>query len=106
MNKSELSIVASSEDTFIASETYSYGPSWDTIPDAGLQANAPFHNESCDNRVTELECVEEAAGPRGRNTQAGAIWPSSEDRQPDLGFWLLHRSADRHDQWERLLRRS
>jgi lipopolysaccharide/colanic/teichoic acid biosynthesis glycosyltransferase len=106
MNKSELSIMASSEEALIASETYSYGPSWDTIPDGGVQTNAPFHSKRSDNRAKGLECVEETAGPSGRDTQAGAIWPSSEDRQPDLGFWLLHRSADRHDQWERLLRLS
>ena len=34
------------------------------------------------------------------------MWVSHrwKTRRPDLGFWLLHRSADRHDQWERLLR--
>jgi lipopolysaccharide/colanic/teichoic acid biosynthesis glycosyltransferase len=98
--------MASSEDAFVASETYSHETPWDTIPNAGLQTNTPCRNKSYDNRVTGLECVEEAASHRGRDAQAVEIWPSSEDRQPDLGFWLLHRSADRHDQWERLLRPS
>jgi lipopolysaccharide/colanic/teichoic acid biosynthesis glycosyltransferase len=106
MNNSELSIMASSEDAFIVPETVNYGTSWDTRSNAGSQTNALSRNESCDNRGTGLECVEEAASHRGRDTQAGAIRPSSEDRQHDLGFWLLHRSADRHDQWERLLRLS
>ena len=79
MNNSELSLVTSSEDAFIASETHSYGASWDTIPDAGVQTSAPFRNEGCDSRVAELECVEEASSHRGRDTQAGVGFPSLED---------------------------
>jgi lipopolysaccharide/colanic/teichoic acid biosynthesis glycosyltransferase len=101
MNNSELSTVTSSQEAFIASESYSYAASSrDTIPNVGLQTHG------CDDRVAGLECVKEAASHRIRETHAASIWESSEDRRPDFGFWLLHRSAERHDQWERLLKPS
>jgi len=97
MNNSELSIMTSSEDAFTAPQSYVSTPSWDS------QNNASFHNGCCDNRVTEVECVETAASHDVRGTQAAEIWPWSA-KQPDPGFWLLYGSADRHDQWERLRR--
>jgi lipopolysaccharide/colanic/teichoic acid biosynthesis glycosyltransferase len=104
MKNSELSIITSSEDAFTESETNGYPNSWETRPNGASQGNTLFRTGSCDHRVTRVECVEAAASRRVRETQAVEIRASSEARQHDLGFWLLHRSADRHDQWERLLR--
>jgi lipopolysaccharide/colanic/teichoic acid biosynthesis glycosyltransferase len=106
MNNSELSIMTSAEEAFTASETYVYPPSRDNRPNEAVQDNAFLRNENCDNRRTEVGCVEATANHSVRGTQTLEVRPWSEDRQPDLGFWLLHRSADRHDQWERLLRLS
>src|SRR5260370_35444008 len=104
MNNSELSIITSSEDAFTASETNGYPTSWETRPNAASQSKRLSRTGSCGPRVTRVECVEAAASRRVRETQAVEIRASSEARQHDLGLWLLHRSADRHDQWERLLR--
>ncbi len=50
--------------------------------------------------------MEELADNHGRGTRPAEIWSWHEVIQPDLGLWLLlHGSADRHDQWERLRRR-
>ncbi len=106
MNSSELSIMTSSEDAFNASETYVYPPSRDTHPEEGSQSNTQFHNGNCDNRITGVEYVETSASHGVRDTYAVEVRPWLKARQPDLGFWLLHRSADRPNQWERLLRLS
>ena len=104
MNNSELSIIPSSEDAFTASETYGHPTPWETRPNEASQSNTFFHTGSCDHRITRGECVEAAASRHVREIQAAEIRPSWGARQHDLGFWLLRRSADRHDQWERLLR--
>jgi lipopolysaccharide/colanic/teichoic acid biosynthesis glycosyltransferase len=102
MNNSEPSIMTSSEDAFAVPQTYA--PSCDNRSNERSQNNAPFHNECCGSRVTEVECMETAASHDVRDRQGVEVWPWSEAKQPDLGFWLLYGSADRHDQWERLRR--
>jgi lipopolysaccharide/colanic/teichoic acid biosynthesis glycosyltransferase len=106
MNNSELSTMTSSVNVFTASGPYVDPPSWKVHPHEGLQGNPLFGNGTCDNRITGVESVEAASSDYVRDTQSVEVWPCSEDRQPDLGLWLLHRYADRLDQWERLLRLS
>jgi lipopolysaccharide/colanic/teichoic acid biosynthesis glycosyltransferase len=106
MNNSELSTIPSSEDAFAASETYACPRSWDTPPNKGSQSNALFGGGNCDDRVIGVESVEAASDHGVWGAQAVEVQQRLEARQPDLGLWLLHGSADRHDQWERLLRLS
>jgi|ERR1700730_3761055 len=101
MNNSELSITTSSEEAFTAPETYAYPPS-----NEAAQRSAFLRNGNCDSRLTEAECVEVPANHGNRGSQTIEVQPWPEARQPDLGFWLLHRSAHRHGQWDRLLRHS
>jgi lipopolysaccharide/colanic/teichoic acid biosynthesis glycosyltransferase len=104
MKNSGLSIITSSEDAFTVSETKGYPNSWETRPNGTSQNNTLFRTGSCDHRVTRGECEEAATSRRVRELHSVEIRPSTEARQHDLGFWLLHRSDDRHDRWERLLR--
>jgi lipopolysaccharide/colanic/teichoic acid biosynthesis glycosyltransferase len=50
----------------------------------------------------ESSTINSAAGNGRRNAQSVEVRPGSS--QPDLGLWLLDRSAKRYDQWERILR--
>lgn len=97
MNNSELSIMNTSEDVFTAPQPAVYPP----CCDERSQNNALFRNACCDNRTTQVECVE-AISREGVRDSRSHPWGKVE--QPDLGLWLLHRSANRHDQWEWLRR--
>jgi lipopolysaccharide/colanic/teichoic acid biosynthesis glycosyltransferase len=97
--------MTSSEDVFTASQTYVTQPSRNNVPNERSQNNAPFHNECCNNRLTEVERLKTVADHGVRSTRAAEGRPWSETKQPDLGLWLLlYGSADRHDQWEQLRR--
>lgn len=101
MNNSELSIITSSEDVFPAPRTYVGSRHWEDFPNQRSRNNAPLHNGCCDNRTTEVGCVEATS----RKNVRDVLSRSSEDvEQPDLGLWLLHGLPDRHDQWDRLWR--
>jgi lipopolysaccharide/colanic/teichoic acid biosynthesis glycosyltransferase len=105
MNNSELSMMTSSEDVFIASQTYVSRSSRNKVPNERSQNDALLHNGCCDNRVTEVERLEAVADYDVRRTLAVEVWPGPEAKQPDRGLWLLlYGSADRHDQWEQLRR--
>jgi lipopolysaccharide/colanic/teichoic acid biosynthesis glycosyltransferase len=92
MNNSEPSTINSTEDVFIASET----------PKKGSQSNTLCRNTSRDNRLAAMECAQAATGDDIQDTRT--IEVRSGASQPDLGLWLLHRSAKRYDRWERILR--
>jgi lipopolysaccharide/colanic/teichoic acid biosynthesis glycosyltransferase len=104
MNNSELSIMTSSEDTFITPQPYVYSQYWDNAPNERLQDEVLFQDGRCDGGVIDVEGVEATSGQDIRDTWAVETHPWSEVVQPDLGLWLLHSSANRHDQWERLRR--
>jgi lipopolysaccharide/colanic/teichoic acid biosynthesis glycosyltransferase len=91
MNNSELSTINSTEDVFIASKT----------PEKGSQSNTLRRNTSRDNRLAEMECGQAATGDDIQDTRTVEV--RSGTSQPDLGLWLLHRSAKRHHRWERIL---
>jgi len=104
MNNSELSTVDSPEEAFIASETYVSLPSYEASPKKGSQSNTLCRDENCDRRVTGVECGQAAAGNDSRDTRTVEVQLGAS--QPDLGLWLLDRSAKRYDRWERILRAS
>ncbi len=91
MNNSELSGAASSEDSFMAPQTYVYPSTWDNFPEKPLQNNSLFQG------VTGVEGTKLVAD---YNIQGR--WVEGEIEQIDLGLWLLHSSGARPNQWERL----
>jgi lipopolysaccharide/colanic/teichoic acid biosynthesis glycosyltransferase len=102
MNNSELSITASSEGEFVAQQTYTSQQYWDNSPIERFQSNAPFHDEYSSGGSIDVEHVKGTAGTNVQDMETMAPPPSSEIMQPDLGLWLLHRAASRHDQWKQL----
>jgi lipopolysaccharide/colanic/teichoic acid biosynthesis glycosyltransferase len=101
MNNSELSIMTSSEDVFTAPQAYVSPPCCEDFPNERARSNALFHNGCCNNKITEVECVEATSSEDVRDSRSH---PWGKVKQPDRGLWLLHGSANRHDQWERLRR--
>lgn len=99
MNHSELSIKNSAEDAIIASETYV--PCCDDPANKVWQSNRLRSKADGTNGVTGVERAQAAAIDDIRPTWAVEV--GSGARQPDLGLWLLRRSAKRSSQWERLL---
>ncbi|MCU1250206.1 MAG: sugar transferase [Edaphobacter sp.] len=97
MNNSELSVITSSEDVLTKSRTHTRRSTRNSIERS--RSSAPSDDNKCsDNRKTDVYRGEELADDDIR----GPL-PSWEVKQPDVGLWLLlHGSADRHDQWERL----
>jgi hypothetical protein len=69
----------------------------------GPQSSTASCNENFDNRVTGVECAQ-AAGNENRDKRTVEV--RSVASQPDLGLWLLDRSAKQSDQWESILRAS
>jgi lipopolysaccharide/colanic/teichoic acid biosynthesis glycosyltransferase len=104
MNNSELSIMTSQEDTFTPHQAYVYPPPRSNFPDDCPQGNKPFRDECCDDQAVGVECLEATAIHNGRGAQPVELPPRSRAERPDRGLWLLYRSADRHDEWERLRR--
>lgn len=92
MNNSQLSRAVSSMGVFTTAQPHTSWYSRNNL-------------ERCDNRVLEVDPgkkVADDSGPRAREAESR---PHPELKQPDLGLWLLlYRSADSHDQWERLRR--
>jgi len=104
MNNSELSIVTSSEDAFGTPQSYAYPSYWDDSPNKSMQYEARFHDGCRDGGVIDVERVEATSGHDVLDTDAEEIHPWSDVLQPDLGLWLLHGAATRHDQWKRFLK--
>ncbi len=63
-----------------------------------------LRDEDCDDRSVAVEDIEVLASAYGRSAKPIEAPERSRAEQPDLGLWLLHRSADRHEEWERLRR--
>jgi lipopolysaccharide/colanic/teichoic acid biosynthesis glycosyltransferase len=102
MNNSDLSIMTSSEGSFVTPQAYEYPPYWDSAPDERLHKEALCHDDHCVSGVIDVELAETNSAQGIRNTEAVETRSWSEVVQPDLGLWLFHSSANRHDQWERL----
>jgi lipopolysaccharide/colanic/teichoic acid biosynthesis glycosyltransferase len=102
MNNSKLSITSSSEGRFVAQQNGTYSQYWDNAPDERLQTSGPFHDEHSLSGLINVAHVERTAATTVQDTDAIAGPPCSEIGQPDLGLWLLHSAASRHDQWKRL----
>jgi lipopolysaccharide/colanic/teichoic acid biosynthesis glycosyltransferase len=102
MNNSELSAMSSSEDALVVPQTCTYQPCWDHSQNERLQYKARSHDGCRDGGVIDVERVEASSGHDVRGAEVGEARPWPEVVQPDLGLWLLHGAANRHDQWERL----
>jgi lipopolysaccharide/colanic/teichoic acid biosynthesis glycosyltransferase len=102
MNNPELSITTSSEGGVVAQQTGTYPQYWDNSPNERFQSDTPFHDDYSSGGLIDVSHVRGTAGTKVQDMEAIGAPPWSEIVQPDLGLWLLHRSASRHDQWKRL----
>jgi lipopolysaccharide/colanic/teichoic acid biosynthesis glycosyltransferase len=102
MNNPELSITTSSEGGVVAQQTGTYPQYWDNSPNEQFQADTPFHDEYSSGGPIDLTHVSGTAGTKVQDMETIRPPARSEIVQRDLGLWLLHRAASRHDQWKRL----
>jgi lipopolysaccharide/colanic/teichoic acid biosynthesis glycosyltransferase len=102
MNNSEMSVVATPQDTLTATQAYAYPGSWKDSTDGHLQGVPTFGNGHSGDKVTVLQAsstgIHEVVG-----AQQAELPPESKSKHNDVGFWLLHDPATRHNQWERIL---
>jgi lipopolysaccharide/colanic/teichoic acid biosynthesis glycosyltransferase len=104
MNNSELSVMTSSKDAFVAPGPCVYTQYWNNCPNERLHDEGPFQYGGCYGGVIDVERVEATSARDIRDTEAVETCPWSKVVQPNLGLWLLHSSANRHNQWEHLRR--
>jgi lipopolysaccharide/colanic/teichoic acid biosynthesis glycosyltransferase len=102
MNNPELSITTSSEGGVVAQQTGTYPQYWDDSQNERFQSDTPFPDEYSNGGLIDVAHVKRTAGTKAQDMEAIGAPPWSEIVQPDLGLWLLHRAASRHDQWKRL----
>lgn len=101
MNNHELSIDASSADAFTPPQTYVYPSSWNDSPDIPSHTTTSFHNGCASEVVATMEFTETISSHDIQHSEAAEIPSWLENKQPDLGLWLLYGAATRHDHWER-----
>ena len=104
MNNSEPSTMTPSESAFIAPQTFTYPPYWDSSPNGCSQGETLSGDEGRENREVDVNCSEATFDYGVRSWDTTEICSSPEVIQADLGLWLFCSSANRHDQWERLRR--
>lgn len=102
MNNSELSIIPSAEDALTSAHAYVYAG--DKVLNERSKHSMALRDEDCDDRSVAVEGIEVIASAYRQSAKPIEAPERSRAERRDRGLWLLHRSADRHEEWERLRR--